>query len=549
MALARSQLTDRGRAADAAFVLPVLAFVAAFALVPVALLFAASISDAGGLAGAAAILTEGPNVRAVENSLEQGGISAVFAVAIGYPAGVFLGRYAWPGRTAVRAFLLVPFLLPSLVVVFGVLDLFGPSGLLSGPWPALTVLGSGVPGIVVANLLFNVPIVVLLTATAVEGSPVELEETVATLGGSPARAYRDVWAGPSWVGAIAGGLLTFLFSALSFAPPLLLCGPGCYTVEAQVWFLDTFGLRPTAAGVLSVAIVVAFAIPTIAYLVVLGRVRRLPGRRSTAPRPVRWQSPVIVAMAAETVVVLAAVVGLLAAVLLRTVLPVGGAGTGAAWAELFSPSTAARLGISVGGAVENTVFFATLAAAIALVLGILAGFAIARRPRVQGALGLVLFLPLLLSPVVLAFALAQFWRPLLGGESTVWALVILSQAILALPLALQSLGLPLAGLSSEQRDAARVLGATAWGAFVDADLPRVREGLVTAALFAFALGLGEFTATYFLVTPTFTTLPVLLYDLANTRLYAVADAAAGLLLLLSLAVFGALTFGGRRVRL
>jgi thiamine transport system permease protein len=549
MALARSRLTALARATDAAFVLPVLVFVAAFALVPVALLFGASLAEAGGSAGTVAILADPQNVRAVQNSLEQGGLSATLAVLIGYPAGVFLGRYEWPGRSMVRAFLLVPFLLPSLVVVFGVLDLFGPSGLLSGPWPALGAFGRGVPGIVAANLLFNVPIVVLLTATAVEGSALDLEDTVATLGGSPARAYRDVWARPSWVGAIAGGLLTFLFSALSFAPPLLLCGPGCYTVEAQVWFLDTFGLRPTAAGVLSVAIVLVFAIPTVAYLLVLGQLRRLPGRRSVAPRRPSWRSPVVLALAAETGAVLLAVVGLLTAVLLRTLAPVGGAGAGAAWIALFSPATEARLGISVEGAVANTLFFASVAAAIALVLGVLAGYTVARRPRVQGALGLVLFLPLLISPVVLAFALAQFWRPLLGGESMAWALVIVSQAVLALPLALQSLGLPLAALTPGQRDAARTLGATGWGSFVDADLPRVREGLVTAALFAFALGLGEFTATYFLVTPTFTTLPVALYDLANTRLFGVADAAAGLLLLLSLAVFAVLTIGGRRVRL
>ena len=540
----------RGRGAPtAAFLVPVLAFVAAFALVPVALLFGSSIAHAGGLAGLAAILAEPSNVRSVENSLEQASLSAVLAVALGYPAGVFLGRYDWPGRSAVRSFLLVPFLLPSLVVVFGVLDLFGSAGLLSGWWPALAVFGRGVPGIVAVNLLFNVPIVILLTAAGVEGSPTDLEETVATLGGSPGRAYLDVWARPSAVGAAAGGLLTFLFSALSFAPPLLLCGPGCYTVEAQVWFLDTYGLAPTSAGVLSAAMVALFAVPTFGYLAVLGRLRSQPGRRSAAPRRPNWRHPAVIGLAVETGAVLLAVLGLLAAVLVRTVAPEGGGGAGAGWAALFSPATTARLGISVSGALANTLFFATVAAAIALVLGILAGFATARRPRSQRVLGLMLFVPLLVSPIVLAFALADAWRPLLGGESMVWALVIVSQAILALPLALQSLGIPLASLGPEARDAARTLGASPWTAFVDADLPRVRDGLLTASMFAFALGLGEFTATYFLVTPRFTTLPVALYGLANTRLFGVADSAAGLLLLLSLAVFAVLAIGGRRVEL
>jgi thiamine transport system permease protein len=535
---------------DGAFLVPVVAFLALFALLPVAVLFVHAVTVGGGASGVEGVLGSPENVRAVENSLVQGGLSAVFAVALGYPAGVFLGRYNWPGRSAVRSFLLVPFLLPSLVVVFGVLDLFGPSGLVSSAVPSLGALGSGLPAIVVANLLFNVPIVVLFTAAACEGSPVELEESVAALGGSPARAYRDVWGGPTWVGAAAGGLLTFLFSALSFAPPLLLCGPGCYTIEAQVWFLDTFGLQPTAAGVLSLAVVGLFMLPTAAYLLLLGRLRASGGNRRATPRALGRPTAVTLALAAETLLVLAAVLALLGAVLYRTLAPVGGGGAGSAWSALFSAGTTQRLGISAVGAVGNTLFFGAVAAAIAVVLGVVSGYAIARRPRRAGALGLVLFVPLLVSPVVLAFSLAEFWRPVLGGESMVWVLIIVSQATLALPLALQSLELPLSGLSADQRDVARTLGATPWGAFLDADLPRVRDGLLTAGLFAFALGLGEFTATYFLVTPAFTTLPVALYDLSNTRyLPAVGDAAAGLLLLISLGVFATLALGGRRVEL
>jgi len=177
------------------------------------------------------------------------------------------------------------------------------------------------------------------------------------------------------------------------------------------------------------------------------------------------------------------------------------------------------------------------------------GYGIVRRPDRAVALGLLLFVPLLLSPVVLAFALSSFWRPVVGSGANIWTLVVVSQAILALPFALQSLEIPLAGLSSAARETARTLGATSFGAFLDADLPRVQDGLVTVGLFAFAFGLGEFTATNFLVPPQLTTLPVALYALSEVRLFPVADAAAGLLLVLSLAVFTLITVGGRRVEL
>jgi thiamine transport system permease protein len=539
------------RTEGAGFLLPVIAFVAVFALLPVALLFANALAQVGGTSGFVSVVSASRNLRSLDNSLEQGTLSAVFAVALGYPAGVFVGRYSFRGRSLLRSLLLVPFLLPSLVVVFGVLDLFGPSGVLSSALPFTSFFGSGIPAIIAANLFFNVPIVLLLTATGCESASVDLEETVATLGGSPFRAYREVWARPTWVGAAAGGLLTFLFSALSFAPPLLLCGASsrCYTLEAQVYVLDQTFLEPNAAAILALAMVLLLLLPTAAYLALVSRLRASPGRRTANPRPIDWHAPTCWGLAVETGLILVAEASLLAAVLYRTVAPTGGYGAGQAWTELFSSTTTNHLGVSAVGAVGNTLFFAVVAALLALLLSVVSGYAIVRRPDRAVALGLLLFVPLLLSPVVLAFALASFWRPFLGTETNIWTLVVVSQAILALPFALQSLEIPLAGLTPAARDTARTLGATSFGAFLDADLPRVQDGLVTVGLFAFAFGLGEFTATNFLVPPQLTTLPVALYALSEVRLFPVADAAAGLLLLLSLAVFAVITIGGRRVEL
>ena len=529
-----------------------IAFVVLVGLLPVAVLFATALVAGGGAGGLASTLTDALNAQSVGNSLLQGGLSAGLAVAVGYPVGIFFGRYDWPGRETLRSFLLVPFLLPSLVVVFGILDLFGPSGLLSTGVPALSFFAGGLPGIVLANLVFSVPLVILFTATGTEIASSDLEETVATLGGSPWRAYRDAWGPPTWVGASVGGLLTFLFSALSFAPPLLLCGARCYTVEARVWQLDQILAEPTAAGLLALAMVLLFLVPTVLYLLLLRRLRAVPGRRARVPSP-SPRRPVGLALAALTALVVLAEFVVLGAVLFRTVIPVGSAGPGTAWSELFSSTTSDAVGVSALGMVGNTLLFATGATILALLLGIVLGYAVTGRPRRSESLGLVLFLPLLISPVVLAFALATFWRPLLGGEPNVWMLVILSQAILALPFALQRIEIPLAGLPRSARESAQALGASPWGAFLDADLPRVRRGLTTAGLFAFALGLGEFTATNFLVTPQYTTLPVALYRLASARsvphAFAVGDAAVGLLLILSLAVFAALVLGGRRVEL
>ncbi len=533
-------------ATEAALLAGVLAVVGAFALAPAVELFARSFVAAGGWA-ALARLVASPSARsAFRNSLLQGGLSGALAVAIGYPAGVFVGRYRWPGRDVVRSALLLPFLLPSLVMVLGVLDLLGPQGIAGGPWPAARWFASGMPGVVAVNLFYNVPIVVVLTATGCEASSSSQEETIAGLGGTPARAYFETWATPSWTGALGGGLLTFVLSALSFAPPILLCGNRCSTVEVLVYSLAEVAGQPAQAGALALVLVAAFLAPALAYVLLVRRLAPSRGRTYRPRRPV-WTAPATWALAGTFVAVAAAELALVGAVVVRSIVPAGGGPVGRGWSALFAGSTAGRLGISVEGAVGNTLFFAALAAAVGIVVAIASAFVTSRRPQLTTGVGLALFVPVLLSPVVLAEALEAFWGPILGGTADLWVLIVLSQALLAVPFALQSLQVPLFGLAPAGAESARALGATPWGAFVDADLPRVRRGIRTALLFAFALGLGEFTATYFLVTSStrFRTLPVAIYALTDDRLYAAAGAATALLLALSLAVL-AVVVAGRR---
>lgn len=530
-----------------AFLLPVAVFVGLFALLPAAALFVAGVEGAG-TAGLGNVFTDPLNRAAVGNSLLQGGASAAGAFLLGYPVGLLLGRYEWRGRPLVQGVLLVPFLLPSLVVVVAVQGLFGASGYLSALAPGLRILGHGLGGIVVVNVVFNLPLVALLTAVGTESSSATLEESVLTLGATPVRAYRDVWGPPSIVGGLAGALLTFLFSALAFAAPILLCGARCYTLEARIYTLAMVLLSPGTASVLALWMVAFLAAPAAVYLAVVYRLRRRPGagrrRRLALRRPL---DAVLVTIAAGVMAATGAVLG---AVLLRSLLPTTpGAPVAGAWSALVAPRVAGALGISWAGALTNTLLFAAAVGLLTLLLGVVSGFATVRRSAAATSVQFLLFVPLLLSPVVLAFSLAEFWRPLLGGASTVWLLILLSQATLALPLALQSLHVALHRLPAAPREAAQLLGARPFRAYVDADVPRAGGALVAATLFAFAIGLGEFTATYFLATPPFTTLPVLLYDLESVRQFAAASAAAALLLVVSLATLLGLALGGRRVDL
>ncbi|MCI4357918.1 MAG: ABC transporter permease subunit [Thermoplasmata archaeon] len=525
-------------------VLPVLGFVAAVTLLPVALLFATGTLDVGGMAGVGRILEDPVNVRAIENSLTEGGASALAAVAVGYPSGVFLGRTRVPGRPLLLSTLLVPFLLPTVAVAFGVVEIFGPGGFVSAAVPALGVLGSGFGGIVLANVVFNAPVVVLLTVVGVESAPTDLEETVRSLGGGPVEAFRTVWGRPSLLGALAGGLITFLFSALAFAGPILIGGAPWYTLEARVYFLAQTLAEGPQAAVLAMLTVALLAPATILYVWVASRLRSGASLPRAGPPRFDRRSPAAWVLGSWTGFSVAAVGALLALVVYRGLAPSPQGGFAQSFAELFTQRVSLLLGLSTTSAVANTVAFAALSSLSALLLALTAAHYLSRRPRAQRAVAAVAFAPLLISPIVLSFALAEFVRPALGGESAAPLLIILSQATLALPFALQAIGLTLSRTSPAPGEAARALGASAWQAYLDVELPSIRSGLRAAALFAFALGLGEFTSTNFLANVPSTTLSVELYHLQSVRLAGPADAVAALLVLVSLAVFGAVALWG-----
>jgi thiamine transport system permease protein len=526
-------------------------FLGAVVLVPVAVLLAAGIGEEQANGRLAGDLTDPVTLRALSNSVSQGLAGGFAAVLLGLPAGIALGRYRFRGRELVRGVLLVPFLLPTLVMVLALGAFLGPEGSLGSSVPAVRPLSTGFPGIVVVDALYNAPIVALLTAVGVESSGRALEETVEVLGAAGWQRFRDVWGRSALTGAAAGGVLAFALSALAFAAPITIGGPAQYTVEARIWSLAQQLADPAAASVVALLAVLLLAGPTVGYLLLL---RRLPPRldaQGWEGRRLRRDQPVGIVMVALLAGLLALEGVLLGTVVLR--LAAQGSpriGGGSALADLFSSGIAPYDGLPTAAALGNSAAFAAAASVLALLLGLAFAYALQERRSVARApLAALPLGTLLISPVVLALAIARLGRPLVGGASGVWLLIIVSQAVLALPFVSQSLRVALARVPRRPREAAELLGAPPWMAFLEVDVAAARGGVFAAGLLAVALCLGEFTATYFLAVPRFTTGTVAMYRLAGARLFPEAWAMAALVMLISLAVLAATAWGGRRVAL
>jgi thiamine transport system permease protein len=438
------------------------------------------------------------------------GLATLASVLLGLPAAYVLHRLSFPFRGVIRALLLVPFVLPTVVVGVAFRLLIADSGPL-GP------LGlDGTPVAIIAGLtFFNVAVVIRAVGAAWESLDPRPGEAAAALGASPAQVFRTVTfpaLRPALVGAAS---VVFLFCATSFGVVLTLGGLRYSSVETEIYLLTTQLLDLPAAAALSILQLLAIT----ALLVLVGRLRAVPDptveRRTARPRRPGRQDALQVGL---TVLVLA----LVAAPLLT--LLVGSLRVDDAWSltnyrRLTSVGEGNALLVPVTDALVTSLRTAVDATWMSLLLGGLIAVVVSRRSltrgerRLRGTLDGFFMLPLGVSAVTLGFGfLITLDRPPLSLRDSP-LLVPVAQALVALPLVVRTLVPVLTGVNDRQRQAAASLGAGPLRAFATVDLPVVWRPLLAAAGFAFAVSLGEFGATSFLARDEHPTLPVVIYQL------------------------------------
>jgi thiamine transport system permease protein len=436
--------------------------------------------------------------------------ATALSVLLGLPAAYALHRLAFPLRSVVRAALLVPFVLPTVVVGVAFRQLLGEAG-------PLGFLGlDGTPVAILAGLVFfNVAVVIRTVGAAWETLDRRPADAAAALGAGPLQVFRTVTLPALRPTLVSAASVVFLFCATAFGVVLTLGGTRYASVETEIYLLTKDLLDLPAAAALSILQLVA----VLALLVVAGRLRAVPdptvAREVSRPvRPRRGDLPLLGATGLLLVLVAAPVVTLV----------VGSVRVDGAWSLEFyralqTEGTDQALAVPATTALLNSMRIAVDATWMSLLLGLLVAVAVTRRShsrterRLRGLLDGAFMLPLGVSAVTLGFGfLITLDRPPLDLRDSA-VLVPVAQALVALPLVVRTLVPVLAGVDDRQRQAAASLGAGPLRAVLTVDLPAVRTPLLAAAGFAFAVSLGEFGATSFLARAERPTLPVVIFRL------------------------------------
>ncbi len=428
------------------------------------------------------------------------------ALVAGLPVAFALHRLRFPGRDLVRALVVVPFVLPTVVVGVAFRQLIAPSG----PLGSLGLDGTAV-AIVAALVFFNISVVVRTVGAFWETIDPRREEAAAALGASPWQVLRTVTLPALLPGVVSAASVVFLFCATSFGVVLTMGGLRYANVETEIYLLTTQELDLSGAAALSVLQVLVI----VALLALSARARRstAPVDRSTrpVPRPRRPHLPVLLWTGAVLVFLMAPLASLVTASLRR-----GDHWGLANYRALGTTGERNALLVPATDALLNSLGIALVASLLALTLGSIVAFLVSRPAGGGGATGVLdglFMLPLGVSAVTVGFGfLITLDRPPLDLRSSA-LLVPIAQAMVALPLVVRTVGPVLRSIDDRQRQAASSLGAGPMRVLLTVDLPVAWRALLAALGFAFAVSLGEFGATSFLARDDNPTLPVVIYRL------------------------------------
>jgi len=182
----------------------------------------------------------------------------------------------------------------------------------------------------------------------------------------------------------------------------------------------------------------------------------------------------------------------------------------------------------------NSLWLATLAATIAILIAVPAALAIDRYDFPgRGALNALFLSPLIIPHLVLGVAFLRLFALIGGTGSFGW--LVATHVIIVTPYVLRLVMASFTGLDRSAEQAAMTLGASHWTVFRRITAPMILPGITGGWLLAFINSFDELTMSIFVTSPATVTLPVRMYMYATESIDPMMAAVSALMIALTAA--------------
>ncbi len=159
-----------------------------------------------------------------------------------------------------------------------------------------------------------------------------------------------------------------------------------------------------------------------------------------------------------------------------------------------------------------TLQVAAIAVVASTVLGSLLGLGLARlRFRGSGATETLILLPMVTPEIIMGISLLIFFAQLFDQNGSLGQIAI-AHITFCISYVAVTVRARASGMDPHLEEAARDLGASAWGAFRYVTLPLIAPAVAAGAMLAFALSFDDLVVTAFNAGVGSTTLPIFIYS-------------------------------------
>lgn len=491
--------------ATLAFLALLLAFFGAFLFYPVSfMLRRAFVADGVVTLKYFGLLLASPLQReALLNSFLIGLLTTVLTTLLTLPLAHLMTRYEFRGQGLLGGLLLAPMILPPFVGAIGLKQLLGRFGSLNlmlvqlGLLPAdrpIDWLGQGgFWGIVILQVLSLYPIMFLNVSAAMANIDPTLREAAQNLGAGGWRLFRTVTLPLILPGYFAGAIIVFIWAFTDLGTPLIFG----YSRVVPVQIFDSMtelNTNPMGYALVVVVLLLTLVLFLVSKRVLAGKRYEMlarghtagAGSRASLRRSLLLWAPFLLVLGLALLPHLAVVVQSLSERWFFSILPESW--TGANYGQVLGQGLTAS-------SVRNSLFYASLSAAVDLGLGVMIAWLLTRR-RIPGAglLDALAMLPLALPGLVLAFGYVagfDFKVPWLNPRENPTLLLIISYSVRRLPYVVRSAYAGFQQTSITLEEASANLGAGPFRTLRRVTLPLITAHLVAGAVLTFSFAMLE----------------------------------------------------------
>lgn len=465
-------------------------------------------------------------------SFYQSFLSTLLSVGLAIPVAHALSRRDFLGKSLLLKLFATTLVLPVLVGVFGLLAIYGNSGLLADVFDyfdrPLPFSIYGLNGILLAHVFFNLPYAARLILYSLESIPAEQHKLCAHLGMGHWQKFKWVeWPRIKQQLAHVSGLV-FMLCFTSFATVMALGGgPKSTTIELAIYQAIKFDFDLQAGALLAI------------WQMLLCGVMALSIQRLAKPVSVTSSS-----QSRESYLIKDSKyarlwdwvwIGFSVLVVLPPLIMVVLSGLNDQSVTVFTDD---RFWLALWSSLK----VATLASLIALGAGI-AVLVTSRRLRVNrqrkqaDQLELVGAIILVTPGLVISTGVFLLLRSFTDVFSFALCVVVAVNALMGLPYVIKTLSQPMLHVEQQYQYLCASLGLRGWQRFKVIELRALQKPMAHAFSISFMVAIGDLSAIALFGSQEFRTLPLYLFQLLGSYQMEAAAVVSVTLLLLNLGCF------------